>query len=166
LYFQPTRRVGAAIGDYILDIALLEARGLFTACILPDYAASLSQPTSSFAEDNTSSTSPKNDRTGNPFIFNQFTLNAFAAMPSAARSAVRKTIIALLSDGDSVLFQEKKLNAEAFFQMQDAQMHLPMHVGDFSDFMCARTHVDNVSLLCILPSLLDWLKKRKMRMGI
>jgi hypothetical protein len=37
------------------------------------------------------------------------------------------------------------LNSKAFFKMQDARMHLPMLIGDFSDFMCARTHVDNVS---------------------
>jgi fumarylacetoacetase len=65
-------------------------------------------------------------------------------MPAVKRSAVRKTIIALLSDKNSELFKDPMLNSEAFFKMQDAQMHLPMRVGDFSDFMCSRTHVDNV----------------------
>ncbi|KAH8585288.1 hypothetical protein B0O99DRAFT_531291, partial [Bisporella sp. PMI_857] len=118
---SPTKRVGTAIGDYILDVALLESHGLFTACSIPRYNSPLSS------------------------IFNQSILNGFAAMPAVKRSAVRKTIIALLSDKNSELFKDPMLNSEAFFKMQDAQMHLPMRVGDFSDFMCSRTHVDNCS---------------------
>jgi fumarylacetoacetase len=109
---------------------------LFTSCFAPRYSATSSEEDSSC---------PKDGRGWDLLIFEQFTLNAFAAMPASKRTAVRTKIINLLSDQESILFKDQEVNKLAFYKLEDAEMHLPMRIGDFSDFMCARTHVDNVS---------------------
>lgn len=86
-------------------------------------------------------------------IFAQPSLNSFAALPKATRSAIRNKIIDTLQYEDSTLFSDLALNNEAFYEQCKAQMHLPMQIGDFTDFLCSRTHSDNVSMplpMCIL----------------
>jgi fumarylacetoacetase len=79
-------------------------------------------------------------------IFAQSSLNSFAALPKATRSAIRNKIIDILQYEDSTLFSDPAFNNEAFHEQCKAQMHLPMQIGDFTDFLCSRTHSDNVSL--------------------
>ena len=55
-------------------------------------------------------------------------------------------IILLLSNENSALFKDLKLNKAAFCLQRDAKMHIPMQIGDFTDFMCSRTHVENLCL--------------------
>ncbi|MAD86486.1 MAG: hypothetical protein CL912_26295 [Deltaproteobacteria bacterium] len=122
--------MGIAIGSYILDLAYLECHGFFSDCLDENYTRATQ------AEVPFSRTS----------IFSQSTLNVFASIPSTIRTAVRSKIIRLLQDKSSTLFADPRFNDAAFYCQKKCTMHLPMHVGDFSDFMCARTHVDNVSL--------------------
>jgi hypothetical protein len=79
-------------------------------------------------------------------FFNLSTLNRFASLSSQMRSSIRKMIILLLRNEMSVLFRDPKLNDAAFCLRKEAQMHVPMQIGDFTDFMCSRTHVENVCL--------------------
>jgi hypothetical protein len=79
-------------------------------------------------------------------IFDQENLNRFASLPANKRSAVRNKIITLLQDRNSLLFSNPKINSTSFWRRDDIQMYLPMQIGDFTDFMCSRTHADNVSI--------------------
>ncbi|CAK7207634.1 hypothetical protein SEUCBS139899_010445 [Sporothrix eucalyptigena] len=116
-----TPRTGTAVGTLILDLALVEKHGLFGGLA------------------------------GSTSFFSHATLNAFAAQPAAVRTAVRARIIELLQDGSSALFADAALNAVAFVQQSRAVMHLPMTIGDFSDFMCAEVHVTNCSKMDNAP---------------
>ena len=73
-------------------------------------------------------------------------LNAFAALPAADRSLVRSVVIEGLSKADSVLFTNESLNMQAFVPMDQAKMHMPMAVGDYTDFFCSYMHAKNVRL--------------------
>ncbi|KAH7323445.1 putative 2-hydroxyhepta-2,4-diene-1,7-dioate isomerase [Rhexocercosporidium sp. MPI-PUGE-AT-0058] len=128
---SPEKRVGIAIGTYILDLAILEKHDLFLNCLNDDHIQG-AEPGA-----HVSRTSP----------FQQSSLNAFASLPSTIRTEVRTTIIALLQDESSLLFTDSDLNNAVFHSQEEATMHLPMQVGDFTDFMCARIHVDNCSKL-------------------
>jgi fumarylacetoacetase len=77
-------------------------------------------------------------------------LNNFAALPEETRKNVRRRIIHLLETKSSELFQNTELNKAAFLQAGGVTMHVPMQIGDFTDFMCSRTHGDNVSILEIM----------------
>ena len=129
--WQPRPRVGIAIGDYILDLSCLEEEGIFQDLLLH--------------EEVPKGWNPDDSGTKNP-IFAQTSLNSFAALPKETRSAIRNKIIDILQEGNSTLFSDPVFNNEAFYEQCKVQMHLPMQVGDFTDFSCSRTHVDNVSL--------------------
>ena len=74
----------------------------------------------------------------------QTDLNAFAALPSSDRTRVRKLIIQNLQDGSSPLFNDEGLNDKAFLPMEQVQMHLPMSIGDYTDFFSSYVHAQNV----------------------
>jgi fumarylacetoacetase len=136
--WQPGLRVGIAIGQYILDLSCLEAEGMFQDLL----------------QHKTVSNRWNRDHSGTKkSIFAQASLNSFAALSKATRSAIRNKIIDILQYEDSTLFSDPAFNNEAFHEQCKAQMHLPMQIGDFTDFLCSRTHADNVSLLlpmCII----------------
>lgn len=43
-----------------------------------------------------------------------------------------------------MLFTKQSLNEEAFVQLEQARMYMPMAVGDYTDFFCSYTHAKNV----------------------
>lgn len=135
---SPRLRVGIAIGEYILDLSCLEEEGIFQDLLQHEKDSNIL-----YHGDIETKTS----------IFAQPSLNSFAALPKATRSAIRNRIIDILQYGDSTLFfSDPAFTNEAFHEQCKAQMHLPMQIGDFTDFLCSRTHSDNVSLplpMCI-----------------
>ena len=68
-------------------------------------------------------------------IFVQPTLNAFAALGRTAQKDVRGTLQKLIKEGR--VPEKSKENVAA------VQMHLPLAVGDFTDFSCSPTHNRN-----------------------
>ncbi|PVH73071.1 Fumarylacetoacetase [Cadophora sp. DSE1049] len=128
---SPEKKVGIAIGTYVLDLAFLEHHDFFSNCLDNECTQ-------------TAETGPHVSRTS---VFRQSSLNAFASLPSPNRTKVRTRIITLLQDKSSLLFTDLDFNNAAFHSQEESTMHLPMQVGDFSDFMCARVHVDNCSML-------------------
>jgi fumarylacetoacetase len=127
---QTVKRAGAAIGDLVLDLASIEKRGIFYDCLHID------------KEEYPVNHSPIMKGR----IFDQESLNRFASLPADKRSAVRNKIITLLQDRNSLLFSDPNINSTSFWRLDDIQMYLPMQIGDFTDFMCSRTHADNVSI--------------------
>ena len=109
-------RVGVRLGDTVVDLAVLEAHGLIAA------AGGGRQP-----------------------VFAQDALNAFMALGADAWDAVRGRLQDLLSaDGDDALRSSETLRAQALVPLAEVTMHLPAHVGDYTDFYSSRQHATNV----------------------
>lgn len=72
-------------------------------------------------------------------IFEERTLNTFAALPKSAHLSVRTTLQKLLRGADEEM--ALRLPAHGVFPAHLAQMHLPIRVGDFTDFSVSVAHV-------------------------
>ena len=69
-------------------------------------------------------------------IFQQPTLTAFAALPQTIQHTVRTKLQDVIKAG---------LPGEAKEHVSAVSMHLPVEVGDFTDFSCSLYHVQNAS---------------------
>lgn len=65
-------------------------------------------------------------------ILEESTLNSFAALGRASHQSVRSTIRTLIENGD--------LAGSSTEDVGDVQMHVPVSVGDFTDFSCSEYH--------------------------
>ena len=110
-------RVGVAIGEYVLDLSIIEAQGLFTDANLPD---------------NT---------------FNQATLNPFMALGRKSWQAVRKILQTILSADNPTLRDNEELRNNALMPMADVVLHMPVEIGDYTDFYSSREHATNVGTM-------------------
>ncbi|WP_424002629.1 fumarylacetoacetase [Maribacter sp. IgM3_T14_3] len=72
--------------------------------------------------------------------FRKKTLNEFIALGKKITNKVRLDIQNLLISENSPL----KNHQEVFVSQQDAKMHLPVHVGDYTDFYSSIEHATNV----------------------
>lgn len=70
-------------------------------------------------------------------VFNQSTLNEFAATPKAAQLAVRERL--------QQAIQQSQLPDGSVENISNVVMHMPVQVGDFTDFSCSHHHVQNAS---------------------
>ncbi len=57
----------------------------------------------------------------------------------------REAIINILSEAESIVFTNKKINEAVFHHVDQIDMHLPMQTTEFTDFSAAEEHVGNVS---------------------
>jgi fumarylacetoacetase len=111
-------RVGVAIGDHVLDLALLNEEGLFDAPELRD-------------------TRP----------FAQATLNTFMALDASAWAAVRERLQTLLRADTAELRDDESLRERALHRRADVTLHLPVDVGDYTDFYSSKQHATNVGTM-------------------
>jgi fumarylacetoacetase len=119
----PERRPAIAIGDHVLDLKIFTAQNGFR-----------SLPTIQQHSD----------------VFSQPTLNAFASLGRATHREVREYLQDILSDDTSfpdILKNNKELQASALFPQTKVKMHLPMHIGDYTDFYAGMNHAFNVGVL-------------------
>lgn len=65
-------------------------------------------------------------------VFNQTRLNAFAALGRETHQKVRTAI--------QIMIKTKSLPRECTEDINEVQMHLPVSVGDFTDFSCSEYH--------------------------
>jgi fumarylacetoacetase len=72
--------------------------------------------------------------------FKKSTLNEFISLGKKITNKVRLDVQRLLTIDNSPL----KNHSEAFVLQQDAKMHLPIHVGDYTDFYSSIEHATNV----------------------
>ncbi|MBI1915763.1 MAG: fumarylacetoacetase [Planctomycetes bacterium] len=107
--------VGVAIGEHVLDLAVLEAVGRFDGPVL--------RPVK---------------------VFGTRTLNAFLALGRGAWSEARATISRLLRHDEPALRDNATLRERALVPMQDVEMLLPAEIGDYTDFYSSREHATNV----------------------
>ena len=71
------------------------------------------------------------------------TLNEYMAQGKSITNAVRTRIQQLLSDDQSTL----KGHMDVFIPHEKVQMHLPVHVGDYTDFYSSIEHATNVGIM-------------------
>jgi fumarylacetoacetase len=117
-------RIGTAIGDQVLDLAVLERRGLLSAA------------------------APDGSSHAGKAVFAQPSLNAFMALGQRAWRAVRQQLVELLSadspSADSpTLRDDTALRREALLPQTEVEMLLPAAVGDYTDFYSSREHATN-----------------------
>jgi fumarylacetoacetase len=103
-------RIGVAIGDYVLDLAVLSEAGL-----LPSYS-----------------------------VFAEPSLNAFLACGPQAWNEVRATLQYLLDAEIATLRGNHQLRRRALIPVPEVTMHLPVAVGDYTDFYSSKQHATNV----------------------
>lgn len=107
-------RVGVAIGEYILDLNAVAEFGYFDAI--------------------------RFDKK----VFSQNTLNAFISLGKNVTSTVRERISELLDEKSKALQDQKDAREKCLVAMKDAQLHLPVHVGDYTDFYSSIDHATNM----------------------
>ncbi|MDP1714042.1 MAG: fumarylacetoacetase [Anaerolineales bacterium] len=74
------------------------------------------------------------------------TLNRFMSAGRAAWREVRQHLTGLLSSDNSPLKNEA-LMSRAFIPVEEVRMHLPVAIGDYTDFYASREHAMNVGIM-------------------
>jgi len=111
-------RCGVAIGDYVLDIALLEAEGLIVL-----------------------------DEDGDFYLDLPFWNEVMEEGPELW-AVLRARLTELLTEGgDPVLAGDEDLRKAALIPMDQAEMHLPFVVSEYTDFYAGRHHATNVGTM-------------------
>jgi fumarylacetoacetase len=111
-------RVGVAIGGQVLDLAVLEAAGLFQTPALRGRA-----------------------------LFGQRSLNDFMALGRPAWREARAVISRLLRHDEATLRDNADLRESALTPIADVELLLPAEVGDYTDFYSSREHATNVGIM-------------------
>ena len=113
----PQPRVGVAIGEFILDLAELEVRGILTAC---------RESGSIFSCDN---------------------LNGLMRQGRDTWSLVRKRLTQLLSVDCPEIRDNQELKNAVLLRQSECSMQLPVAVPDYTDFYSSRDHATNVGTM-------------------
>src|SRR5690349_3787433 len=111
-------RVGVAIGDHVLDLALLEERGLFDTPALRGRR-----------------------------VFAAPALNAFLALGRPAWDEARSRVSQLLRADEPTLRDNAPLRERALVPRANVQLLLPADIGDYTDFYSSREHATNVGTM-------------------
>src|SRR5438445_6629404 len=134
-------RVGVAIGELILDLSVLEARGFFfdvLAAPVPSRSRNNLPPETAAA---TTKTAPATT------LFASDSLNAFMALGRPAWKKTRDILGSLLSAKTSTLRDNAELRAHAFHKQSEVTMQLPARIGDYTDFYSSYHHAHNVGTM-------------------
>jgi fumarylacetoacetase len=119
--FQPKQgksRVGAAIGDLIVDLSVLEKLGHFRS---PEF--------------------------GGGKVFSEDSLNAFLALGRPAWRKTREILQHLLSAGTQILRDDQRLHEKVFHAQKDVVMKLPARIRGYTDFYSSYHHAHNVGTI-------------------
>lgn len=113
-YNDKKPRVGVAIGDYVIDMASLYKRGYLDVLFL------------------------------NENVFKSPTLNRFIGLGKPYWTQTRKRLLELLDRNNMTLQLKKDDVAAILIPMTKVQMHLPLHIGNYTDFYSSQEHATNV----------------------
>jgi len=119
--FKPAKgsaRVGVAIGEFVLDLAVLEELGHFR---VPEIQGEA--------------------------VFSADALNPFLALGRPAWGKLREIIQRLLHSETATLRDDAELRARAFHPQKEATMQLPARIGDYTDFYSSYHHAHNVGTM-------------------
>ncbi|KAM0543269.1 hypothetical protein ACHAPJ_012415 [Fusarium lateritium] len=120
---NPSPRPAIAIGDHVLDLRAFAQGDGFSA----------SSDTQKHAQ-----------------VFSESSLNAFAALGRAAHRAVRsylQDVFAKDTKHPEVLKDNQKLQDVALLKRSDVKNHIPLTIGDYTDFYAGKNHAYNVGCL-------------------
>jgi fumarylacetoacetase len=109
---------GVAIGDHVLDLAVLTEGGLLDSLLLRD-----------------------------PRLFRTASLNAFMALGRPAWQELRSLVSRLLRADEPTLRDNAPLRDRALVPMAEVEMLLPAQIGDYTDFYSSREHATNVGTM-------------------
>ncbi len=110
-------RAGVAIGDYILDLSALAKAGLLDSINFDKK------------------------------VLWQKTLNDFIALGKPITNAVRERLSDLLNIDNAEMKNNTELQKTVLVKQSDAQMLLPVHVPNYTDFYSSREHATNVGTM-------------------
>ncbi|HMS33133.1 MAG TPA: fumarylacetoacetase [Ignavibacteria bacterium] len=110
-------RAGIAIGEYVLDLNAVSAKGLLK---------SLS---------------------GIENIFSNKSLNEFMSLGKEVWHSVRTDIQNLLDESNPVLRDNEYLKNECLISRTECEMCMPVEIGDYTDFYSSREHATNVGIM-------------------
>lgn len=127
-----TKKIGMGIGEYIIDLDKVQKLNFFKGIDLPLN------------------------------IFINPSLNAYIGLGKLITNSIREKIMYYLKKEnqileDNVLFQNKDV---VFFEQKKAILHLPIQIGDYTDFYSSREHATNVGTMFRDPNnalLPNWL---------
>lgn len=112
-----TPRAGVAIGDYILDLSVLATEGLF------------------------------NSISFDKSVFSKNVLNEFIELGKPVTNAVRERVSDLLTAENAELRDNATLKQKALVKQNEAQMLLPVHIPNYTDFYSSKEHATNVGMM-------------------
>jgi fumarylacetoacetase len=110
-------RTGVAIGDKIVDLAVLHDEGFFSDL-----------------------TQLPND------IFLRDSLNEFISLGKPVTRRVRETVQELLKE-DNEMLRDHQIRGKAMVNRKEAEMLIPVKVGDYTDFYSSMEHATNVGTM-------------------
>ncbi|XP_039756256.1 fumarylacetoacetase [Pararge aegeria] len=111
------KHIGVAIGDWILDLNVISH--LFSGPLLKD----------------------------KQHVFKDDKLNAFMGLTKAHWIEARNTLQKLLDTSNNKLKNDNDLRQKAFVKQTEATMHVPAHIGDYTDFYSSIHHATNVGIM-------------------
>jgi fumarylacetoacetase len=115
---QDRARVGVAIGEFVLDLSVLEELGHFR---MPEFQ----------------------DRR----VFSEGALNGFLALGRPAWGKARELIQHLLAADTATLRDDGALRGRVFHAQKDVTMQVPARIGDYTDFYSSYHHAHNVGTM-------------------
>jgi fumarylacetoacetase len=129
-------RIGVALGEYVIDLAVLEDKGLLNAA-----GAAVS---TGKGEDLPPRTAPSTD---DRRIFSQDCLNTFLTLGRPVWRNVRERLQHLLAAETPTLRDDPVLREHVVHRQQDVTMQLPARIGDYTDFYSSYHHAHNVGTM-------------------
>jgi fumarylacetoacetase len=121
---QPNHRPAIAIGDHVLDLSAFSKHDGFSKL-------------SNFPSDKLS-------------VFSQTTLNEFAGLGRPVHRATRaylQDIFRQETPYPEILKDNESLQKKALIPLADVKLHLPLSIGDYTDFFAGRNHAHTVGTL-------------------
>ncbi len=112
------KRCLTAIGNYIVDLGVLQDAGAFV---------------------------DVEQLNGN--VFSESSLNAYLAHPPTVWPQVRQRIIQLFDGTLDLVSASPALQAACMYEINDVTMYLPCTIGDYTDFYSSREHATNVGIM-------------------
>jgi fumarylacetoacetase len=111
-------RIGVALGDQVVDLAVLEEKGHF-----------------------------RSAEFSNGKVFARDSLNAFLTLGRPAWKKAREILQHLLSADTPTLRDDAVLRARVFHAQKNVVMQLPARIGDYTDFYSSYHHAHNVGTM-------------------
>jgi fumarylacetoacetase len=111
-------RCGVRIGDFVLDLKVIEHEGLF-----------------------------KDTALGDEHVFCKWALNKFMSKGRVVWQSARQRISELLRHDGATLRDNAELRARALLPIDQVQMCLPAEIGDYTDFYSSKYHAFNVGTM-------------------